>query len=350
MSLETAMRAVRFITDNADAVGSIPQINFFGGEPLLRWNEVVAPVITHLREIYQKPCDIGITTNCILLDEEKLRFLSQNNVGILASIDGGEQSHNLNRQYADGRGSFEDVSANVPLLLRYYPDISARMTLTPETVGTLLADYTSLRAMEFQRVECAPNVFVTWGEEDVDQLRSQMRLISDRYIEEFSPETPRNGFHSFERGFQDVKRVNYAFEHHEHRTFRCARCGIGIDAQVAINHLGDIYPCHEANCDQSLYIGNINSGMDNDKRVSLAKTYATEKVRGLNCDTCRYDNVCNGGCAIFNYMLSKDFNQVPQMECRWKQILLDECEYILERMARHNNTAFRDYFGSLSQW
>lgn len=329
MSTDTALAAAKLITANADSVGAIPQINFFGGEPLLRWNEVIVPVIGHIRNTYKKPCDLGITTNCILLDEEKLRFLSDNGVAVLASIDGDRATSDQNRCLVSGASSFDVVVSKVPLLLHYYPNIAARMTLTPETAGSLFEDYRFLLELGFGRVECVPNVFVRWDETQIVTLQEQLQRVADDYIEHFSGACPRDGFHEFERGFRRVKAVNHAYHHEEHRISGCNRCGIGVDAQGAINHLGDIYPCHEANYDTSLRIGNVFTGMNQDKRIALATGYAPEKVRGENCDTCRYDNVCNGGCAIFNYMINKDFNQVPQMECVWKQMLLDECEYIL---------------------
>ena len=343
MDTGTALAAIKFVIQNAEDEGVTPHFDFFGGEPLLRWDEVIVPCVQYIRNVYKKPCELGITTNCLLLDEDKLRFLSENNVGMLVSMDGARETHDLNRPFAGGGGSFDAVVEKAQLILKHYPNISVRMTLTPETAGRLHEDVQFLQSVGFKQVECVPNVFVTWPDDVMAQLHTQLRQLSDDYLEHY----PAKGFHEFERTFRNVKKMNYAYQNDLHRVNGCLRCGIGLDNQSAINYLGDIYPCHEANYDAALCIGNVFTGMDDAKRRSLGCSYSQRKVRGLNCETCRYDNVCNGGCAIFNYMINRDFNIVPQMTCAWKQMMIDEAEYILSRMADLGNTVFRDYFRGL---
>lgn len=344
MSLDTAMRAFRFVSQNADAVGVVPHLDFFGGEPLLQWDEIIVPLVRHIREVYTKPCELGITTNCIALDEEKLSFLRKNSVGMLVSMDGDKETHDTNRKFIDGSESFQVIFEKVPLILKHYPNMSVRMTLTPDTAQSFFHDVQFLLRAGFKRVECVPNSFVVWSENTLEELRQQLRLISNDYIKYFSTNYLSGGFREFTRGFRDVKRVNAAYVNGSHRCDGCARCGIGIDNQAAINYLGDIYPCHEANCDDELRIGNIFTGIDNSRRVALSKQYSQSKVYGLNCGTCRFDHVCNGGCAVFDYMIYHDFNHMPQMACAWKQMILDECEYILSQMERKKNIIFRNYF------
>lgn len=347
MDTETALAAVKFVLQNAEDEGVTPHFDFFGGEPLLRWDEVIVPCVQYIRNIYQKPCELGITTNCLLLDEDKLRFLRDNSIAMLVSMDGAKETHDLNRRFPDGSGSFDAIASKIPLILSHYPEIEVRMTLTPETAGRFSTDVAFLLDSGFKGVDCVPDIFAEWSDEALKELRVQLRLLSDDYIAHFTEYGPGGGFREFMRGFRDVKRVNCAYASGEHRNLGCVRCGIGNSAQGAINRLGDIYPCHEAGCDEALRIGNIFTGMDEARRAALSGTYDPEKVHGLNCDTCRYDHVCNGGCSVFNYMLYHDFNKVPQMTCIWKQMMLDECEYTLGKMADAGDTSFRDYFRSL---
>ena len=347
MDTGTALAAVKFVIQNAEDEGVTPHFDFFGGEPLLRWDEVIVPCVQYIRNVYKRPCELGITTNCLLLDVDKLRFLSENNVAMLVSMDGARETHDLNRCFPDGAGSFDVVADKIPMILQYYPDIEVRMTLTPETACRLFTDVKYLLDSGFKGVACVPDIFVEWSDGELKELRSQLRLLSDDYIARYSKYGPGGGFREFMRGFRDVKKVNLVYSSGEHRTCGCTRCGIGNNAQGAINYLGDVYPCHEAGCDEALKIGSIFTGMDDAHRASLSSAYSPLKVHGLDCDTCRYDHACNGGCAIFNYMLYRDFNKVPKMTCVWKQMLLDECEYILGEMAHTGNTSFRDYFRSL---
>lgn len=89
--------------------------NFFGGEPLLKFEEVVKPIILFLRN---KSWGIGlkITTNGLLLTNEILEFLNTYHVMTILSIDGKEEVHNINRQYNPNIDVFNQVINNYKLI------------------------------------------------------------------------------------------------------------------------------------------------------------------------------------------------------------------------------------------
>ena len=45
MSLETAKAAARMLMENARVSGAAPEINFFGGEPMLEYDTVIRPLV-----------------------------------------------------------------------------------------------------------------------------------------------------------------------------------------------------------------------------------------------------------------------------------------------------------------
>lgn len=343
MDTETALAAVKFILGNADEAGVTPVINFFGGEPLLCWDSVIIPVVEYVREQYKRPCHLGVTTNCLDIDGEKLRFLSANQVGLLVSMDGSKETHDSNRLLCNGKGSFDLVMSKVPSILSSYPNVSVRMTLTPETVHCFYDDVQFLLSTGFRRVECVPNCFQSWPGDTVHALKGQLRKLSDDYVDHFD-ERNGGGFRAFSTALRDVKRINRAYAANEHRCQACRQCGTGGGNKCAIDYLGDIYPCHQASRGEALWMGNIFSGIDGQKRLALASTYDQNKVRGLNCETCRLDHACDGICAVFNYMANGSFHIVPDITCVWRQALVDEAEYILGAMQERKNLRFRDYF------
>lgn len=83
MNLNTAFAAVDMALNNTP-IGEKPEIVFFGGEPLLRYDEIIVPVV----EKYKDQCSYSITTNGVLLNEDKVDFFLSNNVGVLLSFDG----------------------------------------------------------------------------------------------------------------------------------------------------------------------------------------------------------------------------------------------------------------------
>lgn len=65
-------------------------INFFGGEPLLKFEEIIKPLI----EKYFEKVIFNITTNGVLLNEDIVDFFYKYNVGILLSFDGVPEVQN----------------------------------------------------------------------------------------------------------------------------------------------------------------------------------------------------------------------------------------------------------------
>lgn len=52
MTLQVAKDAADFLAANAKAQGETPSINFFGGEPMLRYEQVIVPLTLYIRDTY----------------------------------------------------------------------------------------------------------------------------------------------------------------------------------------------------------------------------------------------------------------------------------------------------------
>jgi uncharacterized protein len=63
---------------------------------MLEFENLIKPIVKWVEE---EKIDIsfGMTTNGTLLDEEKIKWLSEHNIGFLLSIDGNKESQDYNR-------------------------------------------------------------------------------------------------------------------------------------------------------------------------------------------------------------------------------------------------------------
>src|SRR5690606_29375959 len=105
---ETLFRAIDFLREIAV---DKPSIHFFGTEPLLRFDLIVAA-----RE-YAHEMPIGITTNGHLLNDERIKWLNDHDVRIyIYSLDGGPE-HNIGRVDRKGNPSWPIVARNLQKLL-----------------------------------------------------------------------------------------------------------------------------------------------------------------------------------------------------------------------------------------
>ena len=116
MTLTTLKDIINILNDNASQMGVIPKLNFFGGEPLLQFEDLIKPACQYAKELNPRFV-LTITTNGTLLTEEILNYFKFMNVNIMLSLDGHQQSHNLHRKYSDGKGSFEDINNIIHVLL-----------------------------------------------------------------------------------------------------------------------------------------------------------------------------------------------------------------------------------------
>lgn len=108
MARETLFRAIDFLREVAV---SEPSLHFFGTEPLKQFHLIVAA-----RE-YAPDMPISLTTNGHLLNDERIRWLNENDVRIYVySLDGGPE-HNAARLDRKGNPSWPVVSENLKKLL-----------------------------------------------------------------------------------------------------------------------------------------------------------------------------------------------------------------------------------------
>ena len=102
MSLTTAVNAIEFLYKNLERqreLSNSPKlkgtINFFGGEPLLRYYDIIEPLVLIVEKDYPDCFNFGITTNGVLLDKEKIDFLYEHNIIPLLSMDGDKETQDL---------------------------------------------------------------------------------------------------------------------------------------------------------------------------------------------------------------------------------------------------------------
>ena len=89
MSYEVGKQALDFLMDHSGTRHNL-EVDFFGGEPLMNF-DVVKELVAYGRENegkYGKNIRFTITTNGILLDDEKIKYINEVMDNVILSIDG----------------------------------------------------------------------------------------------------------------------------------------------------------------------------------------------------------------------------------------------------------------------
>lgn len=340
MTLETAKDAATFLINNAKAEGGKqrPEINFFGGEPMLMYESIIKPLVEWVHDDLGEPFRFSITTNGTLLADERIRFMQRHRFGLLLSMDGNKPVQDYNRPYADGKGSFDALKPVVPKVLAAWPGTTFRMTAIPETCSHLFESIMWAAAQGFTNFFVTPNVFEAWDEAARDVLAGELHKYADYYAESKARGVKPITFSTFEQAFWDMKAIADAEAKGIYRAMpKCrseGKCGLGTSRFASIHPNGNLYACQEMTSNEgeesAFYIGSIYSGVDNNRRRALAESFDSVSVWGEYCDECEYDRICDGGCVANNYMVTGKLGGMPEMYCWWRRTVLHEAMRVKE--------------------
>lgn len=335
IDFNTAKDAIDFYANNALLEAIEPSVTFFGGEPMLKYEEIIKPLVKYIRSTYGD-YNISITTNGTILNEEVYKFFKENDVGMLLSLDGMEEIQNHNRPYHSGKGSFKDI--DIQMHLKYYPNGTLRATVDPDTVHLLYSNYLWGQKQGFKRCAFVTNSGGAWTDEKISIYKRQLDLVTAHIIHSKKNNMP---FLQYEKIFE--KSYEYELLNKIDETFfrddranqpACGKCGLGASIYGSVGSSGDIYSCQEMTENpehDEFIIGNIYTGMNEEKRLALVNSFTTKKVKSKvknRCETCRLNKVCNGGCVLSNFWSNKSLNIMNKIDCEIDEYLLIKYEQI----------------------
>lgn len=309
MTLETAKDAVDFLIKNSGNHYNL-DIDFFGGEPLMNWN-VVKETVTYARSLeekYNKHFNFTLTTNGMLLDDEKISYLNENMKNVVLSLDGRAEVHDKFRKTLSGKGSFDLVVPNFQNFVKQRKDKEyyIRGTFTANNLD-FTNDIKTYLDLGFKRTSLEPVVGnskedFALKDEDLPFLYDQYEKLADMMIEAIDNNDEFIFYHfmiDLENGPCAQKRIS--------------GCGSGSE-YMAITPDRSLYPCHQFVGNSDFVIGNLDQGILRNDLINDFKTcncYSKEE-----CKTCWASMYCSGGCAANNYNAKGDINSTCDYSCK----------------------------------
>ena len=345
MSLNTLKQAIKFGTEKC----SVKRITFFGGEPMLEFENLIKPIVKWVEE---EKIDIsfGMTTNGTLLDEEKIKWLFEHNIGFLLSIDGNKESQDYNRPQINGEGSFDLVQNNLKTILNYFPNITFRSTVTPFSAKNLVQDYLFAREQGFQYYYIVPDCLnFSWTEEDLSILFKNYSIILEIMYRDITL-----GICPLEIS-QFVKSLSKTLPYWKNPgkkniTTNINRCGLGTTG-IGISPEGFISGCQEhctyAEDTSPFYIGDIWNGFNKEKQEKLWSYIKNNQYITNNnqeCEKCPNRQICSASyCPSHNWLNCQDLSKQDDVSCKWNTFQNGMSLILLDKAARDNNAPFSDW-------
>ena len=324
MSTEVAHAAVDLAARTQAHCGLI----FFGGEPLLH-KDLIADTVRYaetLRTAGKGPFHYKVTTNGLLLDREFLRLSEQYEIFLAMSFDGVRAAHDQNRVRPDGSGTFADVEAAARRLLAIRPYAPVMMTVAPDTVQHYAEGVDYLYALGFRYLLCTLDYSGDWTPGSLRELERQYVRLADWYRTRTLAED------KFYLSPFEVKISSWI-----HRSGYChERCELG-KKQISVAPDGKLYPCVQFVGMEEFCIGDVFSGVDEEKRTAL---YLKNEQEHESCRGCAVKARCNHYCACLNKQATGDFRKVSPVLCAHERILLPIADRLAEQLYRSRAAIF----------
>jgi sulfatase maturation enzyme AslB (radical SAM superfamily) len=161
------------------------KFEFFGGEPLMLPFPVIKSAILYGREKARqagKFIEFIMTTNGLLLNEEKIDFFREQKVSLIISLDGHEGSQNKNRPLVGGGDSYSLITRNLKFVFKKKINCFCYTVVTPATVRDLRDNFKSLLRLGFKKVWLMTGCGHYWRKSDLDALDRELRKIEKIYL------------------------------------------------------------------------------------------------------------------------------------------------------------------------
>ena len=317
MNFEVGKAAIDYLIDNSGNRRNL-EIDFFGGEPLMNFD-----VVKQLVE-YGKNIRFTITTNGVLLDDEKIKYINENMHNVVLSLDGRKEVNDNMRPTANNKGSYDIIAPKFKKLVSERPKDKyyyIRGTFTRDNLD-FSEDVLHFANEGFKLTSVEPVVGeeenpYALREEDLPKVFEEYEKLADIYLQrQLDGWGEKFNFFHFRmdlyRGPCMAKRLR--------------GCGAGHEYMAVVPN-GDIYPCHQFVGKDGYVLGNVYDGLQN---TEIPKDFRNTHVFSKpTCAECWAKFFCSGGCHANNITLGGDLETPYEFGCRLQKKRI-ECAIMIQ--------------------
>ncbi|MDR0404913.1 MAG: thioether cross-link-forming SCIFF peptide maturase [Oscillospiraceae bacterium] len=327
MPLEVGIRSIDFLVENSGSRHNL-EVDFFGGEPLMNF-DVVRKIVEYSRGIqkkYSKNFRFTITTNGLLLDDEKIDFINQEMCNVVLSLDGRKSVNDNLRLLPSRQGCYERILPLFKKLLKTRPankNYYVRGTFTKHNLDfsndVLHLSDLGFKHISIEPVVCNSDLPYCIEESDIDKIKSEYERLFNIMLKRSENGSDFSFFHFF----IDLDASPCAIK-------RMRGCGCGNE-YLAITPEGDIYPCHQFVGKFEWMMGNILQKTFN---KNIRETFSQINVSSKDdCRDCFAKFYCSGGCSANNWNYNQNLSKPYKVSCELQKKRL-ECALALQSIKK----------------
>ena len=290
-------------------------IDWFGGEPLMYYDEVIKIISDNsLKILSNKKIEFNqqITTNATYLNEDRIQQMKDwSFTSFQIPIDGNENRHNQIKFYANNKGTYKDIINNINLIVDIIPKahIVVRInydTQTLKNIKEIILDFSEKTkkniSIDFQRV---------WQIPCTDQEKELLKNAKEAFR--------TAGFRS-------------SFWAYRPKSYKC--CYADSYYYYAINYDGKVYKCTARDYGDELVIGELlSSGRIVWNESRLSKYFEKSTFENEHCEQCKKLPLCMGPCIQKNYEMRV---KNSRFRCLHENVEYDLSSHVIEMAKRRN--------------
>ena len=312
MSLEVGKRALEFLIKNSGNRRNL-EVDFFGGEPLMNF-DVVKELVYYGRELEKnnnKHFRFTITTNGVLLDDDKIDFINGHMDNVVLSLDGRKSVNDNMRKTVNDQGSYDIITSKFKALIdrRRDKDYYVRGTFTSYNLDfsqdALHLYNEGFKKISIEPVVTSPDVDYALREEHVEDILNEYEKFSKDYIEIKKMDKEFLFFHFM----IDLNQGPCLAK-------RSIGCGAGSE-YMAVTPTGELYPCHQFVGNEKFKLGDVFNGVN---KVDIRDEFKKANVYNKSeCNNCWAKFYCSGGCHANNYNMNNDIMKPYIVGCEMEK-------------------------------
>ncbi|MBU2700427.1 uncharacterized protein Ga0466249_001519 [Sporomusaceae bacterium BoRhaA] len=290
---------IDFLKETAQSQKSPLRILFYGGEPLLYWNNIVS--IT--KALQDCNCTFSIISNGSLLTRDKVEFLNNYKINVTISWDG------INVKETRGQNIFKNstlkecifnlnnvcISAvlssyNYPLSIVEQVDKLNKEYIKYRKANKLLPASLNINMDEIMDTGLEAKYLT---ELDCSRISKEMKIMCEHY-KNYQSNKEFNPFY--------VKFISRYVRNKMNRDIRFSVCKCGNGYNVLNLDLdGNLYRCHNTHTK----LGNIYDGYFSYLKNVIS--YDDTKSFNLDCKNCYVQSICKNGCPLITKEVRKRY-------------------------------------------
>jgi len=291
MSHTTMKKAIDFAFSHSRKTENLA-IAFYGGDPLLELESIIACVDYIDTKYSGRSVKYTLTTNGTLFSDAAIHFLHKNDFSVSVSLDGPKFIHDVNRVYADGRGSFDDIFERLSYIKEHFPEffkkISFLSVIAPGVDFSCVNNFYNVEDILSDATVAHGTVNYYSAKEDVlyddlfnitngyHQMKSLLSALG-MYSKEKVSKLYMTNLTSAERVHKQLSKIH--FHENMHPGGPCLpgvmRPFIAID--------GSIYPCERLCESLVMKIGHVDTGIDVQKAEKMLNIGNLTEAECMNC-------------------------------------------------------------------